>query len=71
MIDEEGIDMAILLIWDNNTMGSEDALQAVKLIPPKHVLPVHIKTWCESHNLDSRGYISFAGLLSYRVNLVL
>jgi L-ascorbate metabolism protein UlaG (beta-lactamase superfamily) len=45
LIGEEGIDLAVLPIGDNYTMGPEDALRAVKLIQPKHVIPVHYDTW--------------------------
>ena len=45
LIGEEGIDLAALPIGDNYTMGPDDALRAVKLIQPKHVVPVHYNTW--------------------------
>ena len=45
LIGEEGIDIAILPIGDNFTMGPEDALRAVKLIEPKRVIPDHFGTW--------------------------
>jgi L-ascorbate metabolism protein UlaG (beta-lactamase superfamily) len=45
LIGEEGIDLAILPIGDNYTMGPDDALRAVKLIAPKQVLPIHFNTW--------------------------
>lgn len=45
LIGEEGIDLAILPIGDNYTMGPADALRAVKMIQPKHVVPVHFNTW--------------------------
>jgi L-ascorbate metabolism protein UlaG (beta-lactamase superfamily) len=45
LIGEEGIDLAVLPIGDNFTMGPDDALRAVKLIQPKHVVPVHYNTW--------------------------
>jgi len=45
LIGEEGIDLAILPIGDNFTMGPEDALKAVKLIGPKIVVPVHYNTF--------------------------
>lgn len=45
LIGEEGIDVAILPIGDNFTMGPEDALRAVKLIEPKRVIPDHFSTW--------------------------
>lgn len=45
LIGEEGIDLAILPIGDNYTMGPDDALRAVKLIQPKRVIPDHFNTF--------------------------
>ena len=45
LIGEEGLDLAFLPIGDNFTMGPDDALRAVKLLQPKHVVPVHYNTW--------------------------
>jgi L-ascorbate metabolism protein UlaG (beta-lactamase superfamily) len=45
LIGEEGIDLAVLPIGDNFTMGPDDALRAVKLIQPKYVIPAHYNTW--------------------------
>ena len=45
LIGEEGIDLAVLPIGDNFTMGPVDALRAVKMIQPKHVVPIHFCTW--------------------------
>lgn len=45
LIGEEGIDLAVIPIGDNYTMGPEDALRAVTLIQPKHVIPIHYNTW--------------------------
>ncbi|MEX2160668.1 MAG: metal-dependent hydrolase [Anaerolineales bacterium] len=45
LIGEEGIDLAVLPIGDNYTMGPDDALRAVKLLEPKHVVPIHYNTW--------------------------
>lgn len=45
LIGEEGIDLALLPIGDNYTMGPDDALRAVKLIQPENVIPVHYNTW--------------------------
>ncbi len=39
------IDLLVVPIGDNFTMGPEDALQAVKLVKPKKVLPIHYNTW--------------------------
>lgn len=45
LIGEEGIDLAILPIGDNFTMGPDDALRAVKLIQPKRAVPIHYNTF--------------------------
>jgi L-ascorbate metabolism protein UlaG (beta-lactamase superfamily) len=45
LIGDEGIDLATIPIGDNFTMGPDDALRAVKLLAPRHVIPVHYNTW--------------------------
>jgi L-ascorbate metabolism protein UlaG (beta-lactamase superfamily) len=45
LIGEEGIDLAVLPIGDNYTMGPADAVRAVKMIQPMKVLPIHYDTW--------------------------
>ena len=45
LIGEEGLDLAVLPIGDNYTMGPDDALRAVKLLQPKVVTPIHFNTW--------------------------
>ena len=45
LIGENGIDVAILPIGDNYTMGPDDALKAVQLIQPKVVIPIHYNTF--------------------------
>jgi len=45
LIGEEGIDLALLPIGGNYTMGPEDALRAVKLINPAVVIPIHYNTF--------------------------
>lgn len=45
LIGDEGIDLALLPLGDNFTMGPFDALRAVKLINPKRVIPIHYNTW--------------------------
>jgi L-ascorbate metabolism protein UlaG (beta-lactamase superfamily) len=45
LIGEEGLEVAVLPIGDNFTMGPDDALRAVKLLTPKHVIPIHYSTW--------------------------
>jgi L-ascorbate metabolism protein UlaG (beta-lactamase superfamily) len=45
LIGEEGLDLAVIPIGDNYTMGPDDALRAVKLLTPKYVIPIHFSTW--------------------------
>jgi L-ascorbate metabolism protein UlaG (beta-lactamase superfamily) len=45
LIGEVGIDLAVLPIGDNFTMGPDDALRAVQILRPKRVVPNHFNTW--------------------------
>jgi L-ascorbate metabolism protein UlaG (beta-lactamase superfamily) len=45
LIGEENLDLAVIPIGDNYTMGPDDALRAVKLLEPRHVIPIHYNTW--------------------------
>jgi len=45
LIGEEGLDLAVIPIGDNYTMGPDDALRAVKILTPKAVVPIHYDTW--------------------------
>jgi L-ascorbate metabolism protein UlaG (beta-lactamase superfamily) len=45
LIGEEGLDLAVIPIGDNYTMGPDDALRAVKFLQPKVIIPVHYNTW--------------------------
>jgi L-ascorbate metabolism protein UlaG (beta-lactamase superfamily) len=45
LIGDEGLDLAVIPIGDNYTMGPDDALRAVKLLRPKTVIPIHFGTW--------------------------
>jgi L-ascorbate metabolism protein UlaG (beta-lactamase superfamily) len=45
LIGEEGLDLAILPIGDNYTMGPDDAVRAVKFLKPKRVVPIHYNTF--------------------------
>jgi len=45
LIGDEGVDLAVIPIGDNFTMGPDDALRAVKLLQPHHVIPIHYNTW--------------------------
>lgn len=45
LIGDEGLDLAVLPIGDNFTMGPDDALRAAKLVRARHYIPVHYNTW--------------------------
>ncbi|MCJ7660119.1 MAG: metal-dependent hydrolase [Anaerolineales bacterium] len=45
LIGEENIDLAVIPIGDNYTMGPADALRAVKLLTPRVVVPIHYNTF--------------------------
>ncbi len=45
LIGEEGLDLALLPIGDNFTMGPDDAVRAVRLLAPKQVVPIHYNTF--------------------------
>lgn len=45
LIGEGGVDLAILPIGDNFTMGPVDALRAVQFIGPRQVVPIHYDTF--------------------------
>lgn len=45
LISRFNLDLAILPIGDNYTMGPDDALAALGLLKPKEVIPCHYNTW--------------------------
>ena len=45
LLEEEGIDVALLPIGDFYTMGPKDALRAVKMIRPGLTVPMHYNTF--------------------------
>jgi len=45
LIGAGGLDLAVLPIGDRFTMGPDDAVEAVKLLKPKRVVPSHYNTW--------------------------
>lgn len=45
LIGRGGLDLAVLPIGDRFTMGPEDAVEAVKLLTPRRVVPAHYNTW--------------------------
>lgn len=45
LIGNVGLDLAILCIGDNFTMGPDDSIEAIKYLNPKAVIPCHYNTW--------------------------
>jgi L-ascorbate metabolism protein UlaG (beta-lactamase superfamily) len=45
LIGRAGIDVALLPIGDNFTMGPEDAVTAMDFLKPKVTVPIHYNTW--------------------------
>ena len=45
LIGRAGIDLAVLPIGDNFTMGPDDAMLALEFLKPKAVIPCHYGTW--------------------------
>lgn len=45
LIGEEGLEIAMLPIGDNFTMGIDDAARAVEFLKPKKVIPMHYNTF--------------------------
>jgi len=45
LIGRVGLDVAMLPIGDNFTMGPEDALTALDFLKPKLAIPMHYNTW--------------------------
>jgi L-ascorbate metabolism protein UlaG (beta-lactamase superfamily) len=57
LIGEEGLDLALLPIGDNFTMGPDDALRAVKFLEPKVVIPMHYNTF-DVIRQNPRGFVA-------------
>jgi L-ascorbate metabolism protein UlaG (beta-lactamase superfamily) len=55
LIGEDSIDLAVLPIGGHFTMDPNDALRAVKMIRPRHVIPIHYHTW-ESIEQDPQAW---------------
>ncbi|MCL6568466.1 MAG: metal-dependent hydrolase [Meiothermus silvanus] len=62
LIGKHGIDLACLPIGDHFTMGPDDALQALELIRPKAVLPIHYNTFPPIMQ-DGEAFVARARLL--------
>jgi L-ascorbate metabolism protein UlaG (beta-lactamase superfamily) len=60
------VDVALLPIGDNFTMGPEDAARAVEFIRPRTVIPMHYDTW----PLIAQDPEAFRGLVGDRAEVV-
>lgn len=45
LIARGGLDLAMLPIGDNYTMGPDDALDALEFLKPRITIPIHYNTW--------------------------
>ncbi len=45
LIGEAGLDVAVVCIGDNFTMGPEDSVRALQYLKPKYAIPCHYNTW--------------------------
>lgn len=45
LIGRAGLDLALIPIGDNFTMGPDDALEALALLKPRLAVPMHYNTW--------------------------
>lgn len=45
LIGRRGLDVAMLPIGDNFTMGPDDAIEAIRLLKPRQVIPMHYDTF--------------------------
>lgn len=61
------IDLALLPIGDNFTMGPDDAAEAVRMLRPKRVVPMHYNTW----DLIAQDPAAFAGLVGGAAEVVI
>ena len=62
LIGEMSLDLALLPIGDNWTMGPDDALKALELLRPKEVMPIHYNTFPPIAQ-DGAAFVARAGLL--------
>jgi L-ascorbate metabolism protein UlaG (beta-lactamase superfamily) len=60
------VDVALLPIGDNFTMGPEDAARAVEFIEPRVVIPMHYNTW----DLIAQDPAEFRSLVGGRAEVV-
>jgi L-ascorbate metabolism protein UlaG (beta-lactamase superfamily) len=67
LIARGGLDLAIVPIGDNYTMGPEDALDALDFLKPRLAVPVHYNTW-EPIAQDADAFAQAASVRGHAVN---
>ncbi len=69
LIGRRGLDVALLPIGDNYTMGPEDALDALDLLKPHVAVPMHYNTWPVIAQ-DAARFAQDAGVRGHRVRVL-
>ena len=69
LIGRAGIDVALLPIGDNFTMGPDDALTALEFLRPKVAVPMHYNTWPPIAQ-DASAFATRAGQAGYPVRVL-
>lgn len=69
LIARGGLDLAIIPIGDNYTMGPEDALDALDFLSPRLAVPVHYNTWPPIAQ-DAAAFASAAALRGHAVKVL-
>ena len=59
------VDVALLPIGDNFTMGPDDAVRAIEFIEPETVVPIHYGTW----DVIQQDPQAFAQMVGSRANV--
>ena len=67
--DRKPIDLALLPIGDNFTMGPQDAAEAVRMLKPKLSVPMHYNTF-EMIQVDPEVFVREAGKHGYQVSVL-
>jgi L-ascorbate metabolism protein UlaG (beta-lactamase superfamily) len=66
LIGDAKLDLAMIPIGDNFTMGPDDAVQALRFLRPKLAVPMHYNTW-PVINQDADAFAKKAKRFGYRV----
>jgi L-ascorbate metabolism protein UlaG (beta-lactamase superfamily) len=69
LIGRGGLDLALLPIGDNFTMGPDDALTALDFLQPRLTVPMHYNTW-PIIGQDAEDFARRAGRAGYQVKVL-